>query len=61
MQSGDSISAELCTFFSNTLDRHGSGPRPDVQDAINMLAHSESHPAISNWESESNQEDEVNF
>ncbi|XVF37424.1 hypothetical protein REPUB_Repub20aG0006700 [Reevesia pubescens] len=28
----ESITDELCKFFSNTLDRHGSGQRPDVQD-----------------------------
>ncbi|XVE80759.1 hypothetical protein DITRI_Ditri15bG0006100 [Diplodiscus trichospermus] len=28
----ESIADELRKFFSNTLDRHGSGQRPDVQD-----------------------------
>ncbi|KAK1351524.1 putative serine/threonine-protein kinase WNK5-like [Heracleum sosnowskyi] len=56
--SGDSIAAELRTFFSNTLDRHGSGPRPDVGDFINMLAPSVTHSATSTLGSESNQEDE---
>ncbi|WCJ27821.1 PAP/OAS1 substrate-binding domain superfamily [Euphorbia peplus] len=28
----ESITEELFKFFSNTLDRHGSGQRPDVQD-----------------------------
>ncbi|GMJ08537.1 hypothetical protein like AT3G51620 [Hibiscus trionum] len=31
-QAEESISEELRKFFSNTLDRHGSGQRPDVQD-----------------------------
>ncbi|XWS13061.1 hypothetical protein CRYUN_Cryun36dG0005100 [Craigia yunnanensis] len=31
-QAEESIADELCKFFSNTLDRHGSGQRPDVQD-----------------------------
>ncbi|KAJ8898858.1 hypothetical protein K2173_008167 [Erythroxylum novogranatense] len=28
----DQIVVEICNFFSNTLDRHGCGQRPDVQD-----------------------------
>ncbi|XVF84183.1 hypothetical protein PTKIN_Ptkin17bG0005200 [Pterospermum kingtungense] len=31
-QAEESIADELRKFFSNTLDRHGSGQRPDVQD-----------------------------
>ncbi|XVF29697.1 hypothetical protein REPUB_Repub15cG0144500 [Reevesia pubescens] len=31
-QAEESIADELLKFFSNTLDRHGSGQRPDVQD-----------------------------
>ncbi|XP_021620333.1 uncharacterized protein LOC110620779 isoform X2 [Manihot esculenta] len=31
-QPEESISSELHKFFSNTLERHGSGRRPDVQD-----------------------------
>ncbi|XP_052176188.1 uncharacterized protein LOC127790643 [Diospyros lotus] len=30
----DRIPSELYKFFSNTLDRHGSGQRPDVQDPV---------------------------
>ncbi|KAJ0985443.1 hypothetical protein J5N97_003799 [Dioscorea zingiberensis] len=30
----ESIANELNTFFTNTLDRHGSGERPDVQDEL---------------------------
>ncbi|KAJ4971096.1 hypothetical protein NE237_004195 [Protea cynaroides] len=31
---GESIEGELNKFFMNTLDRHGSGQRPDVQDSL---------------------------
>ncbi|XP_043724677.1 uncharacterized protein LOC122671496 isoform X1 [Telopea speciosissima] len=31
---GESIEGELNKFFMNTLDRHGSGQRPDVQDSV---------------------------
>ncbi|XP_052173099.1 uncharacterized protein LOC127788633 [Diospyros lotus] len=33
-QPEDHIAGELCKFFSNTLHRHGSRQRPDVQDPI---------------------------
>ncbi|XP_050383505.1 uncharacterized protein LOC126800227 [Argentina anserina] len=33
-QPEDDIDDEIRKFFSNTLDRHGSGQRPDVQDPI---------------------------
>ncbi|GMY25673.1 hypothetical protein FCV25MIE_20915 [Fagus crenata] len=32
----ENIEDEICKFFSNTLDRHGSGQRPDVQDPVPM-------------------------
>ncbi|XP_010529160.1 PREDICTED: uncharacterized protein LOC104806129 [Tarenaya hassleriana] len=32
--SEEAISVELRKFFSNTLDRHGSGERPDVHDSV---------------------------
>ncbi|XP_047252849.1 uncharacterized protein LOC107842678 isoform X2 [Capsicum annuum] len=32
LQSEDSIAEELYKFFPNTMDRHDSGERPDVQD-----------------------------
>ncbi|XP_009763963.1 uncharacterized protein LOC107798277 [Nicotiana tabacum] len=35
IQSEDKIAEELYKFFPNTMDRHGSGERPDVQDMIN--------------------------
>ncbi|XP_010529933.1 PREDICTED: uncharacterized protein LOC104806642 isoform X2 [Tarenaya hassleriana] len=33
-QSKEDISVELRKFFSNTIDRHGSGERPDVLDSV---------------------------
>uniref|UniRef100_A0A7N2M5J4 Uncharacterized protein n=2 Tax=Quercus lobata TaxID=97700 RepID=A0A7N2M5J4_QUELO len=33
------IEDEIRRFFSNTLDRHGSGQRPDVQDPVPMPGH----------------------
>lgn len=33
------MAAELRRFFSNTLDRHGSEQRPDVQDPVPMSRH----------------------
>ncbi|KAF5747671.1 hypothetical protein HS088_TW05G00398 [Tripterygium wilfordii] len=33
------ITDELSKFFCNTLDRHGNGQRPDVQDPIPMAEH----------------------
>ncbi|KAL1804591.1 hypothetical protein ACET3Z_027659 [Daucus carota] len=48
LQSEDSIAAEICMFLSNTLDRHGSRQRPDVQDeATHTSAPSLTHPATS--------------
>ncbi|GAV77176.1 hypothetical protein CFOL_v3_20648 [Cephalotus follicularis] len=37
----ENIAVELCKFFANTLDRHGSGQRPDVQDPVPASGHSE--------------------
>ncbi|XP_010252088.1 PREDICTED: uncharacterized protein LOC104593785 [Nelumbo nucifera] len=31
---GESLEVELKKFFMNTLDRHGNGQRPDVQDPV---------------------------
>ncbi|GMP86103.1 hypothetical protein CsSME_00039018 [Camellia sinensis var. sinensis] len=39
LQPEDDIAGELTNFFSNTLDRHGSGQRPDVQDPVPMSGH----------------------
>ncbi|KAK9986273.1 hypothetical protein SO802_031224 [Lithocarpus litseifolius] len=38
-QPEENIEDEIRRFFSNTLDRHGSGQRPDVQDPVPMPAH----------------------
>lgn len=35
LQSEDNIAEELYNFFPNTMDRHDSGERPDVQDPSN--------------------------
>lgn len=56
MHSGDGPAVELLNFFSNTLNRHGSGHRPDVQNAVHILAPTPTQHAISN---ESNHEGEV--
>ncbi|GAA0152210.1 hypothetical protein LIER_10747 [Lithospermum erythrorhizon] len=37
LQSEDSIAFELHNFFLNTLERHGHGERPDVQDSAGPL------------------------
>ncbi|CAN1303323.1 hypothetical protein LINPERPRIM_LOCUS25802 [Linum perenne] len=38
-QREENVAAELRGFFSNTLDRHGNGQRPDVQDPVPMDGH----------------------
>ncbi|KAL5740237.1 hypothetical protein ACOSQ2_029417 [Xanthoceras sorbifolium] len=38
-QKEESLADELRKFFSNTLDRHGSEQRPDVQDPVPMSRH----------------------
>lgn len=38
-QPEESLADELHKFFSNTLDRHGSGQRPDVQDPVPLSRH----------------------
>ncbi|XP_059644740.1 uncharacterized protein LOC132286427 isoform X2 [Cornus florida] len=53
------ITDELHKFFSNTLDRHGSGQRPDVQDPVPMSGHNGFGPALSFSETESCQEDKA--
>ncbi|XP_057486675.1 uncharacterized protein LOC130772804 isoform X1 [Actinidia eriantha] len=57
LQSTDSIAGELYIFFSNTLDRHGSGQRPDVQDLVLMLGDNGFVPAFAFSETESSQEE----
>ncbi|KAF5737282.1 hypothetical protein HS088_TW13G00161 [Tripterygium wilfordii] len=38
-QPEEKIADELSKFFCNTLDRHGNGQRPDVQDPVPMARH----------------------
>lgn len=40
-QAEEHLVDELHKFFSNTLDRHGSGQRPDVQDPVPVTRHNE--------------------
>lgn len=59
IQPEDNIADELCNFFSNTLDRHGGGQRPDVQDSVPISNRISFGPAFSDSETESNQEEKV--
>ncbi|OMO94523.1 hypothetical protein CCACVL1_05943, partial [Corchorus capsularis] len=59
-QAEDSIADELRKFFSNTLDRHGSGQRPDVQDPAPSLSRFSGYAATSSVSgTESCQEDQT--
>ncbi|KAF4393950.1 hypothetical protein G4B88_025919 [Cannabis sativa] len=40
-QPEENIGDEIRKFFSNTLERHGKGQRPDVQDSFSMYGHDE--------------------
>ncbi|XP_024017897.1 uncharacterized protein LOC21404798 [Morus notabilis] len=40
-QPEENIGDEIRKFFSNTLERHGKGQRPDVQDHLPMSGHDE--------------------
>ncbi|XP_062094715.1 uncharacterized protein LOC133800703 [Humulus lupulus] len=40
-QPEENIGDEIRKFFSNTLERHGKGQRPDVQDSFHMSGHDE--------------------
>lgn len=40
-QPEENIADEIRKFFSNTLERHGKGQRPDVQDSLTMSGHDE--------------------
>ncbi|KAK9125901.1 hypothetical protein Scep_014747 [Stephania cephalantha] len=46
------IPSELKKFFMNTLDRHGSGQRPDVQDPVPVFSINGSGPELSNFDVE---------
>ncbi|KAK9153416.1 hypothetical protein Sjap_000896 [Stephania japonica] len=50
--STESIPSELKIFFMNTLDRHGSGQRPDVQDPVPVFSVNGSGPESSNFNDE---------
>ncbi|XP_007033558.2 PREDICTED: uncharacterized protein LOC18602238 [Theobroma cacao] len=59
-QAEESMADELRKFFSNTLDRHGSGQRPDVQDCIPSLSRFSGFGATSSVSgTESCQEDQT--
>ncbi|XP_057972859.1 uncharacterized protein LOC131161015 [Malania oleifera] len=47
LQPEENIADELQKFFMNTLDRHGSGQRPDVQDPLPMSGFNGFGPATS--------------
>ncbi|GAA0158230.1 hypothetical protein LIER_15313 [Lithospermum erythrorhizon] len=44
LQPEDNIAIELHNFFLNTLERHGHGERPDVQDSGPLLSHYQFNP-----------------
>ncbi|KAG5552833.1 hypothetical protein RHGRI_010814 [Rhododendron griersonianum] len=48
----DNICGELHKFFSNMLDRHGGGQRPDVQDPVPMSGDNGFVPTLSFSENE---------
>ncbi|XP_022733743.1 uncharacterized protein LOC111287433 [Durio zibethinus] len=58
-QAEESIADELRKFFSNTLDRHGSGQRPDVQDPASLSRFSGFGATSSVSGTESCQEDQT--
>lgn len=45
-QPEENLADELHKFFTNTLDRHGSGQRPDVQDHVLVYGHDGFSPAF---------------
>ncbi|KAK2647512.1 hypothetical protein Ddye_015001 [Dipteronia dyeriana] len=57
-QAEGTLADELRKFFSNTLDRHGSEHRPDVQDPVPMSRHNEFGAASTFSGAESCQEDQ---
>ncbi|XP_042489131.1 uncharacterized protein LOC122069225 isoform X2 [Macadamia integrifolia] len=54
---GESIEGELNKFFMNTLDRPGSGQRPDVQDSIPTFDANGPGPTCSQLSNEKGRED----
>ncbi|KAK2981819.1 hypothetical protein RJ640_010336, partial [Escallonia rubra] len=59
LQPEDNVADEICKFFSNTLDRHGSGQRPDVQDPDPVSSSSGCGPALSMSETKSHIEEKA--
>ncbi|KAF5953556.1 hypothetical protein HYC85_006412 [Camellia sinensis] len=57
LQPEENIAGELCKFFSNTLDIHGSAQRPDVQDPVPMSGHNSFISASSILETVSGQKE----
>ncbi|TXG58955.1 hypothetical protein EZV62_016784 [Acer yangbiense] len=57
-QAEGTLADELRKFFSNTLDRHGSDQRPDVQDLVPMSRHNEFGATSTFSGAESYQEDQ---
>ncbi|CAL5388957.1 unnamed protein product [Camellia sinensis] len=57
LQPEDNIAGELCKFFSNTLDIHGSAQRPDGQDPVPMSGHNSFISASSILETVSGQKE----
>ncbi|KAL9227803.1 hypothetical protein vseg_003453 [Gypsophila vaccaria] len=47
MPSQENVAEEVRKFFANTLDRHGSGQRPDVQDHLPLSTCNGLNPEIS--------------
>lgn len=58
MQAEDKITDELSIFFSNTLDRHGGGQRPDVHNPVPMSSCNGFASSFSTEESESSCQEE---
>ncbi|XP_043706736.1 uncharacterized protein LOC122656321 isoform X2 [Telopea speciosissima] len=56
---GESLESELNKFFMNTLDRHGSGQRPDVQDSLPTFDANGPGPACSELAIEKGREDTI--
>ncbi|KAJ4978088.1 hypothetical protein NE237_008868 [Protea cynaroides] len=56
---GENIEGELNKFFMNTLDRHGSGQRPDVQDSVPTFDANVPGPAYSKSAIEKDKKDRI--
>lgn len=60
LQSKENIADELNNFFSNTLGRHGSAPRLDVEDLSPALGHNSFFPTHPVSGSDSSKMEDVN-